>query len=332
MINITSGAPVKHAHTSDGAARSNLMTREEFIRRVLHSGEITQIAQHLALVVFLLAEGRNQLQLSVRDLEKITGWSRPTIRAHIDELDIFMRVTFGGGRAKALFELQGVIEDALANAVVAGSRAFKAATKFATNQPATTVIAKEAAKTDVAAKEAATNVVANQVTTNDFVANQPAANGFVASHLATSLLASVVATTPVMASKVATTPSVVASQPATSPSYKERRENLSLFKNEHERGAGPIQLNGSVISGPDFVIDLNAVDLAAGSVGMPKERARAIAEICARDWAANGTKPAYPMAMISRAIKNDLNHDQVQSLRLEAAKASGKSKSKPRAL
>jgi hypothetical protein len=57
--------------------------------------------------------------------------------------------------------------------------------------------------------------------------------------------------------------------------------------------AGPIQLAGS-IRGPGFAVDLNAVDLAAATLGMPKEFARNIAEICARDWAINGNPPKSP--------------------------------------
>src|SRR5262245_11252266 len=109
--------------TSDFSARPNyLMTRQEFLHRILHSGEITKIGQHLAFVIFLLAEGNNQLHTSVRDLERITGWSKSMIGKHLDELRIFMRVHFGTGRAKTLFELQGVIEDALASAVVSATR------------------------------------------------------------------------------------------------------------------------------------------------------------------------------------------------------------------
>lgn len=100
----------------------NGMSREEFLRQVLYSGEVTKIAQHLALVLFLVSEGKNRVDITVREIEDITGWGKSTIRDHISELEVFMKVTLGVGRSKTFFELQGVIEDAIANAVVSGSR------------------------------------------------------------------------------------------------------------------------------------------------------------------------------------------------------------------
>lgn len=328
---------VKRIPTSDGEPRPNMMTRDEFLRRVLYSGEVTRISQHLAVVIFLVAEGRNQLNVSVRDLEKITGWSRTAIKDHLTELEVFMKVTFGGGRAKALFELQGVIEDALATAVVAASGTPKPATKVMARQPATspeTAVASQNATKDVVASEAATSVVASQNATNHLVASQPAANGFVASHVAASIMASVAATTPFVASQAATNPPppiVVASQVATNhlspPPYRERESylsSISLSKEPpNENLAGQVQLNGVAIYGPGFTLEYAAIDLAAGMIGMPKERARAIAEICARDWASNNKKPVSPMAMVKRAITSDFNDSQTQSLRMEnATKAS----------
>ena len=51
--------------------------------------------------------------MSARDLERITGWGRTAIIDHVNELDIFIRVRWGQGRAKAIFELQGVVEEAV---------------------------------------------------------------------------------------------------------------------------------------------------------------------------------------------------------------------------
>jgi hypothetical protein len=116
------------ASTSDGAPRPNGMTREEFLRRVLYSGEITKLAQHMALVICLLAE-KGSAHASVRDLERITGWSRQTIRDHLGELDCFMKVTLGVGRAKTHFELQGALEDAFATAIVSAVKAKRADAK-----------------------------------------------------------------------------------------------------------------------------------------------------------------------------------------------------------
>lgn len=92
----------------------NGMTRDEWLYVILHSGEVTRIAQHLALVIYHLSDPRtNRAKLSARDLERITGWGRTAILEHLDEIDIYIRVQWGQGRAKALFELQGVIAEAL---------------------------------------------------------------------------------------------------------------------------------------------------------------------------------------------------------------------------
>lgn len=325
---------VNQSHTSDGVARSNLMTRDEFMRQVLYSGQLTRIAQHIALVVFLVAEGRNQLNLSLRDLERITGWHRKAVKEHLDEIQIFMKVTLGTGRAKALFELQGCIEDALATAVVAPDVATRPKRVVATDVAATNVV-----DTDVAA-----NVVAHDVATRHGMGNHVAANQFVASHVAANLMATVAATSPVMATQVATNPHVVATDVATKPvvatqgatsspsTERERVYNSNSIPNfslsatprasdpAHE--AGQVQLNGVAIYGPGFTIEYAAIDLAAGMIGMSRERARAIAEICARDWASNNKKPDSPMAMIKKAIKSDFNDGQIQELKVEKAKAS----------
>lgn len=116
----------------------NGMSREEFLRQVLYSGEVTKIAQHLALVLFLVSEGKNRVDITLREIEEITGWGKSTIRDHVSELEVFMKVTLGVGRSKTFFELQGVIEDAIANAVVSGSRTQNVNAKV--RQPDTNVV------------------------------------------------------------------------------------------------------------------------------------------------------------------------------------------------
>ena len=92
----------------------NGMSRDEWLFAILRSGQVTRIAQHLALVIYHISDPTtNTAKVSARDLEEITGWGRTTIRQHVDELEIFVRVTWGAGRAKALFELQGVITEAI---------------------------------------------------------------------------------------------------------------------------------------------------------------------------------------------------------------------------
>lgn len=90
----------------------NGMTRDAWLYAILNSGEVTRIAQHLALVIYHLSDpSTNTAKLSARDLERITGWGRTSIIEHLDEIEIYIRVKWGQGRAKALFELQGIIAD-----------------------------------------------------------------------------------------------------------------------------------------------------------------------------------------------------------------------------
>ena len=97
-----------------GGMGHNGMSRDEWLFSILRSGQVTRIAQHLALVIYHMADpATNIAKMSARDLEEITGWGRTAIRQHIDELEIFIRVTWGAGRAKTLFELQGVITEAV---------------------------------------------------------------------------------------------------------------------------------------------------------------------------------------------------------------------------
>jgi hypothetical protein len=105
-----------------GAARPNMMSRHEFLKRILQSGQITKVAQHLALAIVILAD-KSRLDATVRDLEEMTGWSKTTIADHLPKLASIIAVTVGTGREKSTFEVQGLIEDALNEAVVLGSRA-----------------------------------------------------------------------------------------------------------------------------------------------------------------------------------------------------------------
>ena len=154
----------------------NGYTREEWLYSILHSGEVTRIGQHLALVIYHLADlDTHTAQLSLRDLEKITGWTRQAIRDHIEEIDIFVRVKWGMGRAKSYFEMQGIIAEEMDK--------IKAATQLATTvatTPAVTVVS------SVAVNHEATTATSNgSVQPNGH--NVHATNGFVANHVATNL-------------------------------------------------------------------------------------------------------------------------------------------------
>lgn len=108
----------------------------------------------------------------------------------------------------------------------------------------------------------------------------------------------------------------------TSAVQRHIRERESNTERESARAKPPVvEVNGSAIYGPGFTLDFGAIDMAAGLSGVPVERARQIAEICARDWAANGTKPASPMAMVKRAIASDRNHKQTDDARAARTEA-----------
>lgn len=83
------------------------VTADEWLKAVLESGQVTRIGQHLALVVYAISKLNSEVaKLSSRDLERITGWGKSTIADHLSELEVFMSVTWGKGRAKHQFELQ----------------------------------------------------------------------------------------------------------------------------------------------------------------------------------------------------------------------------------
>lgn len=144
----------------------NGMSRDEWLTAILQSGEVTRIAQHLALVIYHLSDpATNTAKLSARDLERITGWGRTAIIEHLDEMEIYIRVKWGSGRAKALFELQGVIADAIQPIRSVREAGTTAATRTLSNsivrQPDTT--ADTTADTDYLCPPAGHNGAVNSV-------------------------------------------------------------------------------------------------------------------------------------------------------------------------
>ena len=109
---------------------TNLRTREDWLRAIIHSRQVNRIGQHLALVIYHLTDpSTNSATLSARDLEAITGWSKTVIVKHLREIHEFIHVKWGAGRAKSVFEMQGVI---------AGVMAAKKAEREIANTVATT--------------------------------------------------------------------------------------------------------------------------------------------------------------------------------------------------
>lgn len=91
----------------------NERTPEEWLHSILYSGQVTRVGQHLALVLFHVANEKGIACLSMRDLQAITGWGRTTICDHLGEIETFIKTTMGRGRGKSTFELQGLITQAI---------------------------------------------------------------------------------------------------------------------------------------------------------------------------------------------------------------------------
>lgn len=107
------GGVVKAISPKMSTPGRNGRTPEEWLYAILHSGQVTRVGQHLALVLFHLANEKGVATLSMRDLQSITGWGRTTICDHLGEIETFIKTSLGRGRAKSIFELQGLITDAI---------------------------------------------------------------------------------------------------------------------------------------------------------------------------------------------------------------------------
>lgn len=92
---------------------SNLRSRPQWLDAILYSGEVTRVSQHLALVIYHVAGEKGVAAISMRELQSITGWGASTIYQHLSEIESFIHVTFGKGRAKTKFELQMAITEAV---------------------------------------------------------------------------------------------------------------------------------------------------------------------------------------------------------------------------
>jgi hypothetical protein len=107
------GGVVKAISPKMSTPGRNERTPEEWLYAILYSGQVTRVGQHLALVLFHLANEKGVASLSMRDLQSITGWGRTTICDHLGEIETFIKTTLGRGRAKSVFELQGLIAEAI---------------------------------------------------------------------------------------------------------------------------------------------------------------------------------------------------------------------------
>lgn len=352
------------AATSDFLPRQNRMTDLDWLALVLSGREITRITQHLALVIFMIADLKGGATRSVRDLEAITGWSRETIADHLSELEIFIKVTLGRGRAKTQYQLEAVITEVLRRSENGGFVPYVAANQpdatedegsdwtdlavdlpDATSAVCTAVVvpvaalrpgmvdeldaisdATEASATSAAAADAKADaklaanepdakvdaipdakVVAKEPDAkSDFVANQPDA-------------------------KAEKSPRVYARANKESPSeiviskdsLSQSEEQVASAASEGEEDL--VHVNCVKITAPDFVIDLRAVDQLSLLNCLPLERGRTIAEVYAREWAANGNKPTHVMAFLKKMLAGDRNDTAIAEVKLQKAGGGGPS-------
>lgn len=338
------------AATSDHQQRPNLRTREDWLAAVLSGREVTKISQHLALVLYHLADPATGVaRRSVRELEMITGWGRSTIADHLAELEVFIRVQLGQGRGKSTFELECSITEAIRQQRLVASQpdATRSAPHIVVaSQPDATASADAVVASQPDTKqEPDTAVVANQpdaTVVSAVVVNQPDAipdatpdTTLVASEPDTKPDATVAASQP--DAVVANQPDATTSSRARPRATKESPSEISLSSTDSplppkaqadsDSGVGEedrVVVNCVSIKGPNFTIDLRAIDQAAMLAGMPAERARAIAEIYAREWAANNSKPNHPMAYLRKMIAADKNDAAIAEVRLGKANTGGR--------
>lgn len=318
-----------------------LLTRDEFLRQVLYSGQLTQIAQHIALVVFLVAEGKNQLGMSLRELQKITGWDRRAIKDHLSELEVFMRVTLGVGRVKAIWELQGVIEDALAASVVNGARGVPFKRETVPQPSISEMVPDVPVSEEMAPNDDHSSEMVHQDPIPETV-HQPAisgpmvhhvpANSLVVHQVAASLMATVGTISPVMAHQPPISPPAAAEmvhqeRQTTFPRERDSKITIDIPSLSHatpREAEDDVQVNGVAITWDGRKVTYKEIDLAAGLIGMPKDLARSIAELCVRGWVSSGEQPRYPMAKIKNAMMEHHNRVQVHGVRLDKSKAEGR--------
>jgi hypothetical protein len=101
----------------------DIPTREEWLHRVLFSGEVDKVAQHLALAIDFESGETGVLRASARDLERLTGWSRATIAEHLRTLEKVSDIIYGTGRAKSQFRLPYVEPEEVIEVVTVESKA-----------------------------------------------------------------------------------------------------------------------------------------------------------------------------------------------------------------
>jgi uncharacterized protein YdaU (DUF1376 family) len=93
------------------------------------------------------------------------------------------------------------------------------------------------------------------------------------------------------------------------------------YERERCADASPdLDISETHIRGPGWTIDLKAVEMTAVLTGTAPDEARIVAEICARDWLSNGTRPQWPMAVVQKAITSRKYQSDIQIARMDRSR------------
>ena len=77
-----------------------------WLNEVLYGGRVSGVAQHLALLIYRMADESGRWSGSLSDLAKRTGWTRPTISKYLPVCRSVMAITNGGDDASVAIQLR----------------------------------------------------------------------------------------------------------------------------------------------------------------------------------------------------------------------------------
>lgn len=187
---------------------SNTRSAPAWLDDVLHSGRVSRISQHIALIVWHHWNPEaGACELSCRDIAAMTGWGRTAVAEHIAELTDYLIVTRIGGRGKARIEFAGVSDPGIADDdILAPGRRLWTATR--TQDEA--VVARQ---TDTNGKED-TQPSVRHADTNEFVARHADTTPNDYRQADTNFVARQADTNPVVARQTDTSPSEASDPPS----------------------------------------------------------------------------------------------------------------------
>lgn len=115
--------------------------------------------------------------------------------------------------------------------------------------------------------------------------------------------------------ELATTPSL----PSQNPDLY-NRDNAREFIGANASETSRVVVNCETIKGPGFVISIRAAEALAGTLGMPEGRGKALAEIEAYSWEAQGFAPDRPDKFVAAAIRKHVS--QIAQVKAQVAAVS----------